>query len=192
MAVSLLTARRALNAAWALLAAGGVFLVNYRPAETLSTTGIAFALASAVCWAAHMLIGAHAATHLRGRNILGPASLWAALLVVPFAVAAEPRAFLDWRVPCAGLAVALLSSALANSPELKALQRIPPGTFGVLVSLEPVMAAVIGLVVLDQRLTWARWLATVLTVTRGAGFKGCGQLINLSHGGRIDLSHGGR
>jgi inner membrane transporter RhtA len=169
LTVSILTARRLLHVTWALMAAGGVFLINYQPAGELSTAGIAFALTSAAAWAAYMLIGAHAGARLRGQSILAPASLWAALLIVPFAVADEPQAFLDPRILGCGLGVAVLSTVLANSLELKALRRMPPGTFGVLVSLEPVVAALLGLVVLDQQLTPGQWLATVLIVAASIG-----------------------
>ncbi|MGJ5894432.1 EamA family transporter [Streptomyces sp. V2] len=146
-----------------------MFLINYAPTDELSTVGVAFALASAACWGAYMLIGAHVGHHYRGRNILAPATLWAALLTVPVAVVEQPAAFLDPRVLGAGLVVAVLSTVVANSLELASLQRISAGTFGILVSLEPVMAAFVGLLLLDQHLTWAQWLAAFLIVTASIG-----------------------
>lgn len=173
LVVSLLGARRPRHVVWAASAAGGVFLINYAPAGgpsgELSTAGIVFALASAVCWAAYMLIGAHVGRRYPGGDILASATLWAALLTVPVAVVEQPKAFLDPRVLGAGLAVAVLSTVVANSLELASLQRISAGTFGILVSLEPVAAAFVGLFLLDQHLTWAQWLATLLIVAASIG-----------------------
>ncbi|MGY1434046.1 EamA family transporter [Streptomyces reniochalinae] len=169
LAVSLAGARRPLHLVWAVLAAGGVFLINYRSAGSLSGAGIVLALASAVPWAAYMLLGSHAGRRYRGDNILAPATLWAALLTVPLAVATQPQALLDPRVLGAGSVVALLSTVVANSLELAALRRISSAAFGILVSLEPVAAALLGLLVLGQELTWTQWLATFLIVTAAIG-----------------------
>jgi inner membrane transporter RhtA len=68
-----------------------------------------------------------------------------------------------------GVVVALLSSALPYSFELRALRRLPAGTFGVLMSLEPATAALVGLVVLGETLALREWVAVVLVVAASAG-----------------------
>ncbi|MFD9907613.1 DMT family transporter [Streptomyces sp. NPDC059063] len=167
--VSLLGARRARHVLWALLAAGGVVLINYRPGGALSGAGIALALGSAACWAAYILLSARVGARTTGGGALALASAWAALLTIPYALVVQPGAFLDVRVLAAGLAVAVLSTVVANSLELQALRRIPPRAFGVLVSLEPAMAALLGLLVLGERLTPAQWVATAVIVTASVG-----------------------
>ncbi|MCA1221108.1 EamA family transporter [Streptomyces sp. 8L] len=169
LTVSLAGARRPLHLVWAVLAAGGVFLINYRSAGSLSSAGIVFALASALPWAAYMLLGSHAGRRYRGDNILAPATLWAALLTIPVAATTQPQAFLNPWVLGAGSVVALLSSVVANSLELAALRRVSSAAFAVLVSLEPVAAALLGLVILSQDLTWTQWLGTLLIVTAAIG-----------------------
>lgn len=167
--ISLFHARRRRHAAWALLAAAGVVLINYPPSATLSGCGIAYGLASAACWAAYILISAHMGARTTGGGALALATAWAALLTVPFAAAAQPHVFLDPRVLAVGLVVALLSTVLANSLELQALRHIPPRVFSILVSLEPAVAALIGLVALNEQLTPAQWLALAAIVTASLG-----------------------
>jgi inner membrane transporter RhtA len=69
----------------------------------------------------------------------------------------------------AGLAVAMLSSAIPYSLELEALRRLPRGTFGVLMSLEPAVAAAVGFVALDQGLAANEVAAIALVVAASAG-----------------------
>ena len=71
-----------------------------------------------------------------------------------------------------GLAVAVLSSAIPYSLELEALRRLRTGTFGVLMSLEPAVAALVGLIVLWQDLSAAETAAIALVVTASAGALG--------------------
>src|SRR5204862_7109460 len=71
-----------------------------------------------------------------------------------------------------GLAVAVLSSAIPYSLELEALRRLPKGTFGVLMSLEPAVASLVGLVVLSQGLSATQALAVALVVAASAGALG--------------------
>jgi inner membrane transporter RhtA len=69
----------------------------------------------------------------------------------------------------AGLGVALLSSVIPYSLDLEALRKVPPHVFGILMSLEPAMAALIGLVVLKESLHWTQWIAVLCVVAASAG-----------------------
>ena len=76
---------------------------------------------------------------------------------------------IDPAVLAAGLGVALLSSAIPYTAELQALRRLSAGTFGVLLSLEPAMAALVGAIALDQALAGRELLAIALVVVASAG-----------------------
>jgi inner membrane transporter RhtA len=90
-------------------------------------------------------------------------------VIVPFGIADAGATLLDPVVLVAGLAVALLSSVIPYSVELEALRKIPPRVFGVLMSLEPAVAALVGLVVLGEALHPVQWVAVCCVVAASAG-----------------------
>lgn len=93
----------------------------------------------------------------------------AAVVLVPFGVAAGGSALLDPDVLVIGFGVAMLSSAIPYSLELEALRRIPQHVFGVLMSLEPAVAALAGFLVLDQGLALRELAGIALVVAASAG-----------------------
>jgi inner membrane transporter RhtA len=93
----------------------------------------------------------------------------AAVVAVPFGVVDAGTALLQPWVLIAGLGVALLSSVLPYTLDLEALRRMPARVFGILMSLEPAMAALIGLVVLQEALHWTQWIAVLCVVVASAG-----------------------
>jgi len=93
----------------------------------------------------------------------------AALVAVPFGVADSGTALLSPWVLAAGAGVALMSSVIPYSLDLEALRRIPPRVFGILMSLEPAMAALIGLILLRESLQWSQWIAVLCVVAAAAG-----------------------
>lgn len=169
LVVSLAGARRPRHALWALLAAGGVALINFEPAGEISWSGLGFAAASAVCWGAYVVLTARVGARTSGGEGLTWATTWAAVLTVPVGLVVDPGALADQRVLGLGLGVALLCTVLANSLELAALRRIPTRVFGVLVSLEPAVAALAGLVLLGEHLALAQWIAVGAIVAASVG-----------------------
>jgi inner membrane transporter RhtA len=95
--------------------------------------------------------------------------LVATALLLPAGIAAGGSELLDPRLLAGGFAVAILSSAIPYSLELEALRRLPQGTFGVLMSLEPAVAATVGFLALGQDLATTEVLAIVLVVVASAG-----------------------
>ncbi|MDX2704662.1 DMT family transporter [Streptomyces sp. PA03-6a] len=168
LAVALAGSRRWLDAFWALLAAGGVVLLMEGRGE-LDPAGFLFALAAGTCWGLYILVGAALGRHTTEGNGLALGMAVAALVAVPFGVADSGTALIQPWVLAAGLGVALLSSVVPYSLDLEALRRIPPRVFGILMSLEPAMAALIGFVVLHESLHWVQWIAVLCVVAASAG-----------------------
>jgi inner membrane transporter RhtA len=168
LAVALFGSRRWLDAFWAVLAACGVILLTEGGGE-LDVLGVLFALAAGACWGLYILIGAALGRHTTEGNGLALGMAVAALLAVPFGVAESGTALIEPWVLVAGLGVALLSSVIPYSLDLEALRKLPPRVFGVLMSLEPAMAALIGLIVLQESLQWSQWIAVLCVVAASAG-----------------------
>jgi inner membrane transporter RhtA len=170
LAVSLAGARRRpLHAIWAVLSVLGVILIVYGPSADVSAVGVLFALASAACWGAYILLSAEVGARTTGGTGLALATAWAALLTLPLGLVAAPTAFTYGPVLAVGLGVAILSTVLANSFELASLRRLPASVFAVLLSLEPAVAALAGLVLLGEHLTAWQWLAIICIVVASIG-----------------------
>ncbi|MDX3078096.1 DMT family transporter [Streptomyces sp. NPDC088354] len=168
LTVALAGSRRWLDALWVALAAGGVLLLTEGRGD-LDTVGLLFALAAGTCWGLYILVGAALGRHTTEGNGLALGMAVAALIAVPFGVADSGTALVQPWVLLAGLGVALLSSVIPYSLDLEALRRIPPRVFGILMSLEPAMAALVGLVVLQESLRWTQWIAVLCVVAASAG-----------------------
>jgi inner membrane transporter RhtA len=168
LAVAIAGSRRWLDGLWALLAAGGVVLLTEGRGD-LHLTGILFALAAAACWAGYILLSAALGRHTADGGGLALGMALAAAVAAPVGIAGGGSALFEPWVLIVGLGVALLSSVVPYSLELEALRRIPPKVFGVLMSLEPAVAALVGLLVLGEVLGTVQWLAVLLVVAASAG-----------------------
>ena len=168
LAVALAGSRRWLDAFWAVLAGAGVVLLTEGGGE-LDPVGVLFALAAGACWGLYILVGAALGRHTTEGNGLALGMAVAAVMAVPFGVADSGAALIQPWVLIAGLGVALLSSVIPYSLDLEALRKIPPRVFGILMSLEPAMAALIGLIVLQESLHWSQWIAVLCVVAASAG-----------------------
>ena len=168
LTVALISSRRWLDVFWALLAGCGVVLLMEGRGD-LNLLGFLFALAAGTFWGLYILIGAALGRHTTGGNGLALGIAAAALVAIPFGISQGGTALLQPSVLIAGLGVALLSSVIPYSLELEALRKMPPRVFGILMSLEPAMAALAGLVVLKESLNWSQWIAVMCVVAASAG-----------------------
>jgi inner membrane transporter RhtA len=168
LGVALIGSRRWLDALWAVLAAGGVVLLMEGSGD-LDLVGVLFALAAGAFWGLYILVGAALGRHTTEGNGLALGMAVAALIAVPFGVADSGTALIEPWVLVAGLGVALLSSVIPYTVDLEALRKIPPRVFGILMSLEPAMAALIGFVLLGEALHWSQWMAVLCVVAASAG-----------------------
>ena len=168
LAVALAGSRRWLDVFWAVLAAGGVVLLMEGRGD-LELVGFLFALAAGTFWGLYILLSAALGRHTTQGNGLALGMAIAALVAVPFGVVEGGAALLKPGVLAAGFGVALLSSVIPYSLELEALRKMPSRVFGILMSLEPAMAAIIGFIVLHESLQWSQWIAVLCVVAASAG-----------------------
>ena len=162
--VALVQTRRAVDFAWALLAAAGVVLLGLDGGGSAPLGGLVLAFVAGLFWGCYILMSARVGSLLPGTGGLAVALAFAGCIALPFGASGAVSALGDPRLLLVGLAVAVLSSIVPYSFELAALRRIPTRVFGVLMSLEPAAAAVAGLVVLGQALG-TRELAALTLVT---------------------------
>jgi len=154
---------------WAGLAAAGILLLAPGVGDGLDGIGVALALFAGVCWAAYIVLAARVGGAIPGGQGLALAMLVGAVLILPAGVVEAGDDLLDPGLLAVGFAVAMLSSVIPYSLEFEALRRLPQSTFGVLMSLEPAIAALVGFVALDQGLAGREVLAIALVVVASAG-----------------------
>jgi inner membrane transporter RhtA len=170
LGVAVVGSRTRLDVLWVVLAAAGiVLLANPGGAGSPDALGVLFALAAGACWAAYIVLAQRAGTHFTGATGLAIAMGIAALVPLGPGIASGGSDLLAPEVLGIGLAVALLSSVIPYSLETEALRRMPRNVFGVLMSLEPAVAALAGLLVLSQELGARELLAIALVVAASAG-----------------------
>ena len=169
LAVAVLGSRRPLDLLWVALAAAGILLLADPGGGAIDRTGVALALFAGGCWAAYILLSARTGRAFPGGTGLAIAMVVGAVVTLPAGVAQGGSALLEPEILAVALAVALASSVLPYSLELEALRTLPQGVFGVLMSLEPAVAALAGLVVLGQALEATEWAAVGLVAVASAG-----------------------
>jgi len=170
LGVALFASRRPIDFLWILLAALG--LVALLPlgfgGAPLSVLGVAYALAAGVCWALYILFGRRAgAAH--GGQITSWGTVIGALVIVPIGFAHSGTQLFSPAILPMAVGVAVLSSALPYSLEMFAMPRIATRTFGVLMSLNPALGALSGLIFLGESLTLIQWMAIASIVAASAG-----------------------
>jgi inner membrane transporter RhtA len=169
LAVAVWGSRRRLDVLWVVLAATGVVLLTSGGGGQLDLVGVALAAVAGGFWAAYILLAQRVGAVLPGATGLAIALAVGAVLVAPFGIVAGGSRLLHPDVVGRGAGVALLSSAVPYSLELFALRRMRAAVFGVLMSLEPAMAAVSGLVFLGQSLRLREWLAVGFVMAASIG-----------------------
>jgi inner membrane transporter RhtA len=167
LGVALAGSRSRLDVLWAGLAAAGVLLLG--GVGTPDVGGMLFALAAGGFWASYILLNARVGRAFSGGSGLAIAMAIGVLPLIPFGIVDAGSNLLKPELLAVGFGVALLSSVVPYSLELEALRRIRPSVFGVLMSLEPAVAALAGLVVLGQDLSPADVVAIAFVVTASAG-----------------------
>ena len=168
LAVAVIGSRRPRDLVWVALAGAGVALLGIAPGD-ITLVGVLFALLAGAAWAAYILLSASTGRRWPGISGLAVASVVGAVALAPPALVEAGPDLLDVKVLVLGVAIGLLSSVIPYSFELKALRRIPPRVFGVLMSLEPAAAALAAMALLGEFLTPVQWTALACVVVASVG-----------------------
>jgi inner membrane transporter RhtA len=168
LGVSIVASRRRLDAVWALLALGGVALLA-RGGGDVTLIGVGFAMLAATGWAAYILLSEATGRRFTGSSGLAVASIVGAAVMLPAGAGEGGAALLSWKPLLAAIGVSLLASVIPYTLELEALRRVSTRIFGILMSLEPAVGALAGLVFLGELLQWREWLAIAFVITACVG-----------------------
>lgn len=170
LAVALFSSRRPVDFIWVVLAVLGLwFLLPLgQSVSQIDLTGAALALGAGACWAVYILTGQRAGEE-HGPATVALGSLIAAVIFVPIGMAQATDSIWQWSILPVGLAVAILSTALPYSLEMIALTRLPTRIFGTLMSMEPALAAISGMIFLGETLTLVQTLALCSIIAASMG-----------------------
>jgi inner membrane transporter RhtA len=169
LAVAILGSRRRVDFAWVLLAGLGVALLAEGGGKGVHASGLALAALAGVFWALYIYLSVPIGKAYPGASGLAPAMVLGAILITPWGIISAGHHLREPQLLGAAVGVGLLSSALPWSMELEALRRLPTHVFGVVLSLEPAVAALAGFVFLHEHLRPRAWLAIALVVLASAG-----------------------
>ena len=171
LGVACANSRRILDLLWILLAAVGIFLLAPK-GSSLDPLGVALALLAAFFWGAYILLSAKIGKVFADINGLG---LMSAVLAVgtlgllPLSILSGGLTRLEPKFLAAGIAIAILSSAIPYTFELEALKKLPIRVFGVLMSIEPAFAAFLGFIILREKLELRALVAIALVTFASVG-----------------------
>jgi inner membrane transporter RhtA len=178
LAIAVASSRRLVDLVWVALAGAGVALLSdgwsslslHGEHSGTALVGVVCALIAAACWAAYILLSASTGRRFPGSSGLAMAMVVAAVLVTPTAaIGSAGRDPLRLAVLGSGVAAGLLSSVIPYRLELETLRRIPARIFGIWMSLEPAVAALVGLALLGESLAPREWAAIGCVIVACAG-----------------------
>ncbi|MFH7019160.1 EamA family transporter [Flavobacterium sp. FlaQc-47] len=167
--VAIVGSKRLIDYCWVLLAAIGIALIAPWTNNRVDIIGVAFALLAGALWAAYIILGGKISKIMNGGEAVSTGMLFAALLILPFGFYENGLANLTPKLFGMGIALALLSSAIPFTLEMKALGQLPPRTFSILMSLEPAAASICAFIFLQEHLSFYEILAVVCVVIASAG-----------------------
>ena len=177
LTLAFLGSRRWLDLLWAALVVAGLGLL-LNPAAALhgvDPVGVAFAFGAGLFWALYIVFGQRVSRSATGPHVTALGLAVAAVAIVPLCLPAMRPALHDPLHLSEAAAVAILSSALPYSLEMAAMRHLSTRSFGILMSLDPALAALFGLALLGEHLAPLRWLAILCIVAASAGSALCGE-----------------
>jgi inner membrane transporter RhtA len=167
--VAIVGSRRIIDYLWILLAAAGIVLIAPWSNDRIDSLGVLFALLAGALWAAYIILGGKISKIMNDGQAVSTGMLFAALLILPFGFYENGLVNLTPKLFGMGVALALLSSAIPFTLEMKALGQLPPRTFSILMSLEPAAASICAFIFLQEKLNLYELLAVVCVVVASAG-----------------------
>jgi inner membrane transporter RhtA len=170
LAVALAGSRRLLDLVWVVLAGGGVALLTL-PGDTEGITGVGVLLSAiaAVLWGSYIIASQRVGAAFPALQGLAVSLAVGSVIVLPVGIAQGGTELVHPAILAAGFGVAMLSSLVPYSLELVALRRLRTSTFGLLMSLEPAVGALAGVLILGQRMTGLMSVAVLMVVAASVG-----------------------
>ena len=169
LAVAVAGSRRRLDLLWVALAAAGIVGLMKGDSHSLNTLGVVLALTAGGLWGAYILVNARVGKTFAGGTGLAIAMCVASVVVLPVGIAQGGAQLVQPQMLLVGAAVGMLSSAIPYTFEMEALRRIATSVFGVLMSLEPAVAALAGFIVIGQSLSGRELIGIALVVVASVG-----------------------
>lgn len=167
--VAIIGSKRLLDYCWVLLAAIGIVLIAPWSNDSIDPIGVIFALLAGALWATYIILGGKVSKIMHDGQAVATGMLFGAILILPFGLYENGLANLTPKFLGMGFALALLSSAIPFTLEMKALGQLPPRTFSILMSLEPAAAAVCAYIFLQEHLNFYEILAIICVVIASVG-----------------------
>ncbi|MEM7207895.1 MAG: EamA family transporter [Pseudomonadota bacterium] len=169
LGVAAFNSRRVSHFGWVALAAAGIALLSPLSGIDLDPIGILFAVLAGTGWALFIILSTRVSSRIPGHDGLAIGMTVAACAMIPFAIPALPAMVNDPLIIFVGIGVALLSTSIPFTLEFEALKKITKRMYGVLVSVEPAVAALIGAVILGERMGIQGMIAVACVVAAAAG-----------------------
>jgi inner membrane transporter RhtA len=169
LGVSLVSSRRLPDILWTLFAAAGVILLAPIKGANIDPLGVLLALSAGGCWAAYILLNVRVGQTFAGGTGLALGMAVAAIAFAPFGLPSIGAAWHNPSIFLIGLGVAILSTVIPFSLELEALRRVSARAMGILLSMEPVLGALVGLILLGETVALRAIIAMVLIVIASGG-----------------------
>jgi inner membrane transporter RhtA len=169
LALALIGRRSRLDVLWVVLAGGGILALVSPGGSSGEMTGYVFAAIAAFGWAGYIVGARRLGSVFDDSRGLALGMIAACFVPLVPGLLDLPDATLGWDVLPLGIAVALLLSVIPHTFDTEALRRLPAGVFGVLMSLEPVIASLMGAVLLGQLLSLREWVGVALVVIAAVG-----------------------
>lgn len=169
LVLAIFGSKKAIDFIWVILAATGIILITPWTGNGLDLVGVLLALLAGVFWAGYIILGGRISKIMKGGEAVAVGMIFATLVILPFGIFGGGLSNLSPKLLGLGAALALLSSAIPFTLEMKALKQIPARTFSILMSLEPAMASFAALVFLHEYLTLKECFAVAFVVIASAG-----------------------
>lgn len=169
LALALFGSKRIIDFLWITLAGAGIVLIAPFSGKGVDITGMLLAILAGIFWAGYIILGGKISKIMDSGKAVATGMLFASILVVPFGLFSDHFSNITPSLFGIGIALALLSSAIPFTLEMKALKTIPAKTFSILMSLEPAFAALCALLFLEERLLFHEALAVLFVITASAG-----------------------
>jgi inner membrane transporter RhtA len=172
LTLALLSIKQKSDYIWVFLAIIGIALMvpwHDANAHNFSYLGAAFALGAGICWASYIYFGQKVVRQNIGMHALSIAIVLSTLVMLPISAVHDSQALLQTQYWDKALLIALLATAIPYALDLLALKQLSKMSYGTLSSLSPALAAIAGMVLLNEHITTWQIIALICIMTASVG-----------------------